>query len=179
MCVQWRLATALGILMAVLSPAYADGPSFESRLSGAQSAVFDVDDTFVPGGTSSEASGRVKVQFNEALSTAFVVLRVTNLTGSFQAAHFHCARAGQNGPVAFGLEGPGPLTFDGERLVGRLTNVDFSGGDCEPAVGRPVNNIAALALAMRDGLIYVNVHTDMYPAGEARAQLLPAGELNF
>jgi hypothetical protein len=163
------------MLMAVLGPAYADGPSFESRLSGAQSAVFDVDDNFVPGGTSSQAGGRVKVQFNEALSTAFIVLRVTNLTGSFQAAHLHCARPGQNGPVAFGLVGPGPLSFDGERLVGRLTNLDFNGADCEPVVGRPVNNIAALALAMRDGLIYANVHTDMFPAGEARAQLLPEG----
>jgi hypothetical protein len=163
------------MLLVTLGPAYADGPSFIGNLTGAQSAVFDVDDTFVPGGTSSEAIGRVKVQFNEALSTAFVVVRVRNLTGSFQAAHFHCARPGQNGPLAFGLVGPGPLAFDGERIVGRLTNLDFGGADCEPVIGRPVNNIAALALAMRDGLIYANVHTDMYPAGEARAQLLPDG----
>jgi len=172
MRLQRSVLTGFGMLLVVLSPAHADGPSFESRLSGAQSAVFDMD-VFVPGGTSSQAAGRVRVQFNEALSTAFVVLRVTNLTGSFQAAHFHCARPGQNGPVAFGLVGPGPLTFDGERLVGRLTNLDFNDADCEPVVGRPVNNIAALALAMRDGLIYANVHTDMFPAGEVRAQLLP------
>jgi hypothetical protein len=39
-------------------------------------------------------------------------------------------------------------------------------------VGRPVNNIAALAFAKRDGLIYVNLHTPTQPAGEVRGQLV-------
>jgi hypothetical protein len=53
-----------------------------------------------------------------------------------------------------------------------LTNLDFTGADCTPIVGRPVNNIAALAFAMRNGLIYANVHTDVFPAGEQRGQML-------
>jgi len=40
-------------------------------------------------------------------------------------------------------------------------------------VGRPVSNIAALAFAMRDGLIYFNVHTTEFSSGEIRGQMLP------
>ena len=97
------------------------------------------------------------------------------MTGAdnFVAAHFHCARPGVTGPVAFGMVSPGPCMFDGTELRCTLTNADFSGADCIPGVGRPVNNIAALALAMRDGLVYANVHTSDNPPGEVRGQLLP------
>ncbi len=44
--------------------------------------------------------------------------------------------------------------------------------DTASGIGRPVNNIAALALAMRDGLIYINVHTAAFGGGEIRGQLL-------
>jgi hypothetical protein len=53
-----------------------------------------------------------------------------------------------------------------------LLNTDFTGADCVPNIGRPVNNLAALAFAMRDGLIYANVHTTNFPGGEIRGQML-------
>lgn len=31
--------------------------------------------------------------------------------------------------------------------------------------------MAALAYAMRDGLVYLNIHTDLRPAGEVRGQV--------
>jgi hypothetical protein len=52
-----------------------------------------------------------------------------------------------------------------------LTNANFRAADCLTAIDRPVNNIASLFLAMRDGLIYANVHTLTNPAGEVRSQL--------
>ncbi len=51
---QCGLLTGIGMSMFMLGTAYADGPSFEGNLSGGWSAVFDMEDNFVPGGTSSE-----------------------------------------------------------------------------------------------------------------------------
>ena len=168
----------IGIMMvslAVSSTAYSNGDrgglKFNSNLSGAQEVVFD-GGNFVPGGTDTDAEARIRAHFDKELSMVAVNLTIKDLEGNFAAAHFHCARAGQNGPIAFRLQNPGPLVFDGQRIEGALTNLDFTGVDCIPVVGRPVNNIAALAFAMRDGLIYINVHSALFPLGETRGQML-------
>ena len=109
--------------------------------------------------------------FNLELSAVRVHLVVRN-GARVVAAHFHCGLPGEAGPVAFGLFSPGPLAFGGVQAKGTLTNADFTGSDCVPAIGRPVNTIAALAFAMREGLIYLNVHTTDNPAGEVRGQML-------
>ena len=151
--------------------AYADEREFEAALSGAQEVVFDEAGDFVPGGADTDATGRIKARFDSAFTEVSVNLRINNLLGTFAAAHFHCGRPGQNGPVAFGLVSPGPLAFDGKRVRGTLTNAHFTGADCTEAIGRPVNNSVALAFAMRDGLIYINVHSSVFPPGEIRGQL--------
>ena len=169
----------IGIMMvslAVSSTAYSNGDrgglKFNSNLSGAQEVVFDGMGDFVPGGVDTDATGKIHAKFDKALTEVAVNLRIQDLTGVFAAAHFHCGRPGQNGPVSFGLVNPGPLAFDGQRVRGTLTNTDFTGADCLPVIGRPVNNIAALAFAMRDGLIYVNVHSTDFPPGEIRGQMI-------
>ena len=142
--------------------AYGSGLEFEAELSTAQG---------VPApGPGNITQSDIDVQFDEAFTQVEVSLEVEG-GGNVVAAHFHCQRPGLAGPVAFGLFSPGPLVFDGQTAEGVLTNADFTGADCVPSIGRPVNNIAALALAMRDGLIYINVHTTDNPPGEVRGQL--------
>ena len=114
---------------------------------------------------------RVVAIFDDALTRVDVDLRVVG-GSTVMAAHFHCGRPGQGGPVAFGLFSPGNLEYDGQRARGTMTNADFNGADCVPVIGRPVNNIAALAYAMQDGLIYLNVHTAQNPGGEFRGQMV-------
>lgn len=150
-----------------------DTRRLKADLSGAQEVVFDDDGEFVPGGTDTDAEGRIRAKFDSSFTRVEVNLRADNLAGAFAAAHFHCGRPGENGPVAFGLVNPGPLTFDGRRIRGTLTNADFTGADCLPVIGRPVNNIVSLAFAMREGLIYANLHTDVFPPGEIRGQMQP------
>lgn len=138
---------------------------FEATLSTAQEVP-----TPVPGNIT---AANVRAVFDEGLTRVEVKLTVDG-GGNVLAAHFHCQRAGVAGPVVFGLFSPGPLTFDGQVAAGILTNADFTGADCRPLIGRPINNIAALALAMKNGLIYVNVHTVENGPGEVRGQLLEA-----
>ncbi len=114
---------------------------------------------------------RISAVFNKDLSEVRVKLRVRG-GANVVAAHFHCELPGEVGPIVFGLFAPGPLVFDGEKAVGTLTNAAFTGADCKPIIGRSVKNIAALALAMREGLIYANVHTIDNLAGEVRAQMI-------
>ncbi len=136
---------------------------FEANLSGAQEVPGVVTDT----------TGRFGVNFKRGLSEADFRLIVNHGTGITQA-HLHCARAGANGPVVVFLFGfiAGGVDVDGNLSEGTLTNADFLGADCTGTTGRPINNIASLAFAARDGLIYVNVHSVANPAGEIRGQLL-------
>lgn len=117
------------------------------------------------------AIGKAKVKFDHGYTQVEVSIEVKDLVGSLSGAHFHCARPSANGPVVLGLISPGPLSFDGKKIRGTLTNADFSGNDCVPSTGRPITNVAALAFAIRDGLIYLNLHTDAFPGGEVRGQL--------
>ena len=141
-----------------------DALNFAATLSNAQAVP--------PPGPGLIERARISAKFDRSLSEVQVRLIIRGGDNVF-AAHFHCALPGAPGPVAFGLF-PGGLIFDGERAVGTLTNADFSGANCVPSIGRPVNNIAALAFAMREGLIYINVHTADNPAGEVRGQMIEA-----
>jgi len=82
-------------------------------------------------------------------------------SGTITAAHFHCAAAGEDGPPAVVIQ------------VGTTT---ITNEDIRPIVGNPVcgvtiNNIASLLNATLQGVIYANVHTDLFPAGELRGQI--------
>jgi hypothetical protein len=149
-----------------------DDEDFEATLSGDQEVVVDDQGGLVPGGTNSPAFGRIDADFTAGYTVLAVDMIIANLGSAFAAAHFHCGRPGENGPIVFGMNNPGRLTFDGRRITGRLTNADYTGEDCTEIIGRPVNNLVSLAFAMRDGLIYANVHTDVFPQGEIRGQML-------
>lgn len=164
-------ATTAATLLLVAGPGLADDFEYTAELSGAQEVVVTENDEFQPGGVDTQATGQAHADFDPALTRVEVDFSVENLSGTFAAAHFHCGRPGENGPVVFGLVEPGPLSFDGSNISGELTNDDYTGADCEAVVGRPVNNIASLAFAMRDGLIFANVHTEPFPDGEVRGQM--------
>jgi hypothetical protein len=141
---------------------------FSATLTGAQEV------TTPAGGVDTDGKSMVSAKFDAGLTQVVVRLRLRNLSSPAVAAHFHCARPGLNGPVVFGLVSPGQCEGLDQGKIRRctLTNADFTGADCNTGIGRPVNNIAALAFAMRDGLIYTNVHTPANPGGEVRGQML-------
>ena len=123
--------------------------------------------------TESDGVGLLVARFDRGLTKVHVRLRLRGIHSMVVGAHFHCARAGENGPVAFGLLNPGPLVEIVDEARVTLTNADnVAAAACVDSIGRPVDNIAALFFAMRDGLIYLNVHTADHPPGEVRGQML-------
>jgi hypothetical protein len=156
------MLTVFLALCGIASARDKDGLKFAARLTGAQE-VPEQD---------SPAKADIEAQFDLGFTELEVELKISdNTVGTVTRAHFHCARAGGNGPIVFGLFDPGPFPV-GNRVDGTLTNADFNNVDCVPATGRVINNLASLALAMRDGLIYANVHTTVFPSGELRGQMI-------
>lgn len=150
-----------------------------ASLSGAQEVTPPDAPTTPSIGVTTEATGDVQIRVAEDLSSFAFVLNVNNGTGVTQA-HLHCGRPGQNGPVVVFLS---PLNEQGQDVNGLLAegtraneHIEASAEACEELIGRPVRNIASLAAAAFEGLIYANVHTIVNPAGEVRGQLIPAGD---
>lgn len=92
-------------------------------------------------------------------------------------SHLHCGVAGVEGPIVAFLFGPnmaGVNVKRGRLASGRLQNAniinttDFAK---IPGCGVTITNIVSLYNAIKQGLIYVNVHTVAHPAGEVRGQL--------
>jgi len=162
-----------GAVFALSKTVSSDDDSDDNRVRGLRFFAVLTGDQEVPA-VATEGTGRIDVRFDAGFTQARVDLAVDadDLSSPARRAHFHCARPGVNGPIAFGLFEPGQCDFDGRRARCTITNSDFNNVDCVPTTGRPVNNIAALALAMRDGLIYANVHTDTFTGGEIRGQML-------
>ena len=156
------VSTFCGALLLVTAPVMAKDKDkvLQANLSGAQE-VPEVD---------TPAKGKARLKFDAGFTEVEVSVEVKGLVGSVTGVHLHCARPSANGPVAVGLISPGMLVFNGKKVKGTLTNADFTGADCVPSTGRPITNVAGLAFAAQDGLIYVNVHTDAHPPGEIRGQ---------
>lgn len=110
-----------------------------------------------------ESSGRgtASIQITEAGTLYFVT--VNNLTGPITNAHFHRGAIGNNGPVVHGI-------FD--NFVGNTAFGIWSESDDEPLTEE---NIVELLT----GRLYINIHTQQYPAGEIHGQVLPAGGWGF
>ncbi len=100
------------------------------------------------------AFGTGVVELNAAGTELSYDITVTGLSGSINAAHFHgTAPEGESAGVVRTIE------FEGNHASGVWTP-----SDDEPLTPE-------LAQALRDGLIYVNVHTELNPPGEIRGQV--------
>lgn len=96
-------------------------------------------------------------------------LIVANIDDVFMA-HLHMAPAGQNGGVVVWLypDSPPPQPIpgptNGTLATGTITADDLVGSTEGAELGDLLDAVDA-------GNIYVNVHTDAFPAGEVRGQL--------
>lgn len=147
----------LAALLATAPAAWADA-SFKARLSG--------DEEVPPVAT--DASGKFRIQFNKAHTEAEMTLAVNDGERITQA-HLHCAEAGVNGPVVVFIAG---LNAAGHDVDGKwISNATATNASIvNTACG---TTLSLLADAMRDGRVYVNVHSVAVPTGVIRGQVEP------
>jgi len=109
-------------------------------------------------------------------------LSYTALQGNVQQAHIHVAQKGVNGVIVIWLCGttalPGPA---GTQICpegsGELTGQITAANVVQPAPPTPATQqilageLAEVIAAMRAGVAYANVHTNLSPGGEIRGQI--------
>ncbi|NND74958.1 MAG: DUF11 domain-containing protein [Ilumatobacter sp.] len=104
----------------------------------------------VPAGSGDPlGSGTALVRANAAADDVCFALALSGLQGTVVAAHIHRGVSGVNGPVVVDLDWP-----------------SNGATGCVPADGALIDDIIA-----DPGGFYVNVHSDVFPAGAVRGQL--------
>jgi hypothetical protein len=120
----------------------------------------------------SNARGSFTLGFNPDGTMQFL-LNVRNLTGAPSGAHIHGpATEEQNAPVLISLCGApapsaaGDCTFDPDTATLTLN------ANITPSLLQQWGITGAQFIGyLNDGLLYVNVHTSLNPAGEVRGQI--------
>lgn len=110
------------------------------------------------------AAGTARVTVNED-NTAITVtnLEFSGLSGAPTMAHLHFGAVGTMGPVV--------LTF-GMSLTSPIYHAFYAVDYPDPVPAGAPADFAAFAAALRNGMVYINVHTDACPAGEIRGHIL-------
>lgn len=110
-----------------------------------------------------KAAGETIVTISKDETKIRYKLITANIVDVF-GAHFHLAPAGSNGGVVAFLYNDAPSgPANGVLAEGYITAGDV--------IGSIAGDLDALIDAIRNGYIYVNVHTTSTPSGEIRGQL--------
>lgn len=117
-----------------------------------------------PAGTTinSNAWGAAVVWYDPVANTVSTRINLFNFTNTLTNSHFHEAAAGTSGGVVTPLGGASVYTANGNgSYSGTFDNTTYGG-----------NPITLLS-----GGSYVNFHSNVYPGGEIRGQVLPDDEV--
>jgi hypothetical protein len=132
-------------MLAVGAPAYGQGRPFSTTLTGAAE---------VPGPGDPDASGTAFITLSQGQGEVCFDLSWTGIDGTVTAAHIHVGPAGVAGDVVVPL------------FAGTFAGTD-SASDCVSGVSEELIK----AIRHDPESYYVNVHSDVFPAGAIRGQL--------
>lgn len=163
---RWPIAL-LGVLFAATtagSTAIAGGDVNQVRLSGLN------EDPLV---LSTTGTGQLRLKVDDTKQEISYRLSYSALEGPVTAAHLHFGGAAQSGGIIFFLCGGGPTATPPcpaapATISGTLKAADVIGPGGQ---GIAAGEFAEATRAIKAGKVYVNVHSQKYPAGEIRGQL--------
>lgn len=120
--------------------------------------------------------GFFEATINEDGSELAWELRYFNMKGNVLQAHLHFGQMGVNGGIVVFLcsnLGNGPFgtqtcPSDNGTVSGTIRAIDITGA---AAQGVPQGDLGAVLRGIRAGVVYANVHTDLFPGGEIRGQV--------
>ena len=150
----------LGIVAMILNSA-----TIQAQKAHTFSATLSGKDEVPP--TKSIANGTAKFLVNENDSQISYWVNLTGLKKIIQA-HIHNGTSGQNGDVLVNLSNSKlakNLDNPEIQLTGTITKDDLQG----PLKGRELSDSL---IVMRNGQTYVNAHTEIYPKGAIRGQIM-------
>lgn len=157
------ILVVVGLLLALPVTAFARQRAFKARLTTGAELHQVVD---------SNAAGNATLVIGP--SGMLVHVRVTGLSGPVNGAHLHGpASTAENASVILSLcGGPAPAMVANCDVDadGILTIDGFITGSLLSQWGLPSSQLLDW---MDNGQVYVNVHTSLNPAGEARGQIYP------
>ena len=140
------LAALVGALIAVgVASADDGGRPFTTTLTGAAE---------IPGPGDPNASGAASIQLNQGQGEVCFELSWADVDGTVFASHIHVGSATVAGPVVVPL------------FVGQSFSGTGSASSCVPADEELIK-----AIRQNPEGYYVNVHSDVFPAGAIRGQL--------
>lgn len=119
----------------------------------------------------SEGTGTFRAQVTEGEDAITYELTFSGLSTPTVAAHIHFGHPTDNGGIIAFLCGGGnapACPLEGGTVRGTITAEDIA---AIPDQGLAAGDMAAALRIIREGLAYVNVHTEAFPEGEIRGQI--------
>lgn len=155
------------VFLAAAAPVHAQGGTATTRLR----AFEEVPALSTPGG------GIFTATINEDGTEMTYELRYFNMEGNVTQSHLHFAQRGVNGGIMVflcsnlgnGPAGTQPCPTDNGTITGTIRASNVIGGAASQGVAP--GELFSVLRGIRGGVVYVNVHTDLFPAGEIRGQL--------
>lgn len=155
-------------LLAVAAPVFAQGGgTIATRLRSFE----EVPSIASPG------SGRFEATVSEDGESVAYELTYANLEGQVTQAHIHIAQRGVNGGIMVFLcsnLGNGPAGTPACPTGGGTVTGSFDASDIIGPTSQGVapGELFTLLRSTRAGFAYANVHTNLFPSGEIRGQLV-------
>jgi CHRD domain len=159
----------LGLLAVSALPGHAQnqGGTATARLRGFE----EVPALSTPG------NGTFNATINEEGTEMTYELTYANAEGNVTQAHLHFAQKGVNGGIMVflctnlgnGPPGTQPCPLDSGTITGTIQAGDVVNGAA--AQGVAPGELFSVLRGIRGGVVYVNVHSDVFPGGVMRGQL--------